>query len=170
MTHGKSRTPAYVSWTAMIARCLNPGHKSYGRYGGRGITVCDRWLVFENFLADMGEKPSLQHSLDRYPNGQGNYEPGNVRWATLREQRENHANNIVLTHNGTTQTLSRWADTMGIKCDTLNARVRAGWTTERTLTTPLQSGGRGKRRAGANNNHLAPEASQGVLKRKASAR
>lgn len=92
-THGhtrgwpkKSRT--YMSWDAMKQRCLNPRTKSYPHYGGRGIGVCDRWLNFENFLADVGERPAGK-TLDRYPDPNGNYCPENVRWATPKEQRLN---------------------------------------------------------------------------------
>lgn len=93
-THGEShsyRTTEYNSWTSMKMRCLQPSHDSYPRYGGRGITVCARWIgSFENFLADMGRKPTAEHSLDRI-NGKGNYEPDNCRWATKAEQAANTA-------------------------------------------------------------------------------
>jgi hypothetical protein len=89
--HGRARNvdgkrhPVYAVWAAMLQRCNNPKSISYERYGGRGITVCERWHVFADFAADMGERPSALHSLDRIdPNG--NYEPGNVRWATASEQ------------------------------------------------------------------------------------
>lgn len=83
--HGWSKTPTYVSWRSMIGRCYHPGNASYPAYGGRGITVCDRWLTFENFLEDMGERPSLDHSIDRREVN-GNYDAGNCRWLTRAEQ------------------------------------------------------------------------------------
>lgn len=88
--HGLYGTPTYVSWQAMKARCANPAHHEWHRYGGRGITVCDRWRDdFAAFLRDMGARPSLAHSLDRFPNNDGNYEPENCRWATRKQQAEN---------------------------------------------------------------------------------
>lgn len=92
-THGCSggnipQTPEYRIWCAMKARCLNPKHKSYKNYGGRGIKVCERWLRFENFLADVGLRPSPSLTFDR-PDNNGNYEPGNWRWATRKEQTDN---------------------------------------------------------------------------------
>lgn len=93
--HGHARgkcTPTYESWSAMKSRCNNPNHDSWKNYGGRGITVCDRWLhSFENFLADMGERPEGK-TLDRFPNRDGNYEPSNCRWATVAEQNANRRN------------------------------------------------------------------------------
>jgi hypothetical protein len=86
--HGWSNTPTYVSWHAMRSRCVDVGNASFKTYGGRGIAVCERWQSFENFLADMGERPSLDHSIDRI-DSDGDYEPGNVRWATRTEQNAN---------------------------------------------------------------------------------
>ncbi len=84
-THGYTGTPTYVSWERMLSRCRNPNSDRYSDYGGRGISVCERWIKFENFLADMGERPA-DKTLDRYPNNDGNYEPTNCRWATAKQQ------------------------------------------------------------------------------------
>lgn len=89
-THGQSRGATYRSWHSMIERCTRKSHPGFHRYGGRGITVCDEWLnSFEAFLRDMGERPGPRMTLDRYPNNDGNYEPGNCRWATWKEQARN---------------------------------------------------------------------------------
>lgn len=92
-THGhKVRgtvSPTYSSWQMMITRCRNPKNNVFQKYGAIGVLVCDRWLKFENFLADMGERPSLSHSIDRFPKRDGNYELGNCRWATRRQQNLN---------------------------------------------------------------------------------
>lgn len=87
--HGQSRTITYTSWHAMLGRCYDRRNASFPQYGRKGIIVCERWHDFESFLGDMGPRPSLDYSLDRYPDGKGNYEPGNCRWATKPEQRAN---------------------------------------------------------------------------------
>lgn len=88
--HGLSHLPEWTIWNLMKGRCLNPNDKRFARYGGRGIKICDRWLVnFGNFYADMGPRPSAKHSLDRYPDNDGNYELTNCRWATSTEQARN---------------------------------------------------------------------------------
>lgn len=84
-----SEHPLFNTWSMMKQRCLNPKHTYYYLYGGRGIKVCDRWLSFENFVQDMGDRPSKNHTLDRYPNKKGNYELMNCRWATIKEQNSN---------------------------------------------------------------------------------
>lgn len=87
--HGRKETPEYRAWSAMKARCTDPSHPAYHRYGGRGIAVCDEWLTsFEAFFAHLGERPSRTHSLDRIDNDKG-YQPGNCRWATRSEQNRN---------------------------------------------------------------------------------
>lgn len=83
---GKRPSPEYRTWCAMRTRCANPNNDRWHQYGGRGIRVCERWELFENFLADMGPKPTPKHSIDRWPNNDGNYEPGNCRWATNAQQ------------------------------------------------------------------------------------
>lgn len=92
ITHGSWGSPTYRSWHMMLQRCTNPRNTHYAYYGGRGITVCERWLKFENFLADMGERP-LGTSIDRI-DVDGNYEPGNCRWATPKQQMNNRRRSV----------------------------------------------------------------------------
>lgn len=103
----KFETPEYRAWANMKSRCFDTNRPDYSDYGGRGITVCERWSdSFSNFFADMGPRPSSKHSLDRYPNNDGNYEPGNVRWATPIEQGSNKRNNISVSMDGEVVTLA----------------------------------------------------------------
>lgn len=107
--HGMCETLEYRTWYRMKLRCLDPKDPVYNHYGGRGITICERWLNnFLNFFADMGVKPSRRHSLDRV-DVNGNYEPSNCRWATDFEQQNNRTNSLRLTINGVTKTVSEWA-------------------------------------------------------------
>lgn len=98
-THGHTshsvQSVEYTAWCNMKARCYNPNYIDFARYGGRGIIVCSRWMVFENFFADMGIRPSEHHSLDRI-NSDGNYEPSNCRWATTTQQTRNRKSNIII--------------------------------------------------------------------------
>lgn len=128
-THGMSNTVEWQAWNSMRRRCEKPTHKMYHRYGGRGITVCERWLTFEGFYADMGKRPSKKHSLERIDND-GNYEPANVKWATQVEQQNNKSTSLNLTWQGRTQTLTEWSRELGIVENTLRARLRKGWTVE----------------------------------------
>jgi hypothetical protein len=106
----------------MRQRCLNPNHTAYHNYGGRGIRVCDRWGVFQNFLDDMGKRPSRFHTLDRIDND-GHYEPSNCRWATRDEQAANRRTNVLLDYMGERTTLSEAARRSGIPLDTLWRRI-----------------------------------------------
>ena len=109
-------------------------------YGGRGIRVCERWKSYEAFFADVGARPSAEHSLDRIDTN-GHYEPGNVRWATRREQNRNHRYHRWLTHQGETKMLAEWAEETGIGRSTIHLRLKAGWSTERALTEPVKRRG-----------------------------
>lgn len=119
----------------MKTRCINPKAINYPHYGGRGVKVCERWLhSFENFLADMGPAPSNKHTLDRFPNQEGDYEPGNCRWATHKTQNNNRRGNRLLTFQGKTQTVAQWADDIGINSSTLYHRLYRGMSVEMALT------------------------------------
>lgn len=133
-THGQSYTSEYPSWQHMLNRCHNPDSTYYRDYGGRGITVCERWRNSpENFIADMGPRPTPDHTLERIDND-GPYSPENCRWATRREQARDRRSNRRLTHNGETLCLAEWAERLGITTNTLYMRLRAGWSVEKALT------------------------------------
>jgi hypothetical protein len=122
----------------MKARCSNPNHLHYKDYGGRGITVCDRWSdLFENFLADMGLRPDKKLTLERKDNDLG-YFPANCHWAKRSDNQANRRCTIVLTLNGESHPLNVWAEKTGIYYMTLFGRHKAGWSDERTLTTPVK--------------------------------
>ena len=123
----------------MVQRCFDSNHKHFHSYGGRGITVCERWLGeqgFANFLADMGPRPSAQHSIDRFPDNDGNYGPDNCRWATSSEQNRNRRDNHLITADGETMCIAAWAERTGIHRNTLFNRLRLGWTDEETVESP----------------------------------
>lgn len=128
-------TPEYKAWQAMHKRCRNPRYEGWDRYGGRGITVCERWNRFENFFADMGPRPGPEYSLDRKDND-GPYAPDNVRWAPVQVQQNNRSTSKSFSFAGKTQPLSYWARELGIRTRTLQERLRRGWSIERTLTEP----------------------------------
>ena len=116
----------------MVQRCTNPRRADFGRYGGAGVTVCERWRVFANFLADMGAKPSASHSLDRI-DPQSGYEPGNVRWATSKEQSRNRKNTRLIAHAGQVLCVTDWALELGISKFRLSYRIRRGWSIQQVI-------------------------------------
>lgn len=138
-THGESieETTEYGIWKSMRGRCNNPKNRDYVRYGGRGVRVCAEWESFEVFLADVGRRPSPGYSLDRIDNN-GNYEPGNVRWATREEQNNNTRRNRRVGFDGRLLTLKGWEVVTGIGRTTLFERLKAGWSVEKALTTPVR--------------------------------
>lgn len=154
-THGQTRvkfgkrvspSATYVSWQAMIARCVH--QKRY-----IGILVCARWRLgdgkksgFECFLLDMGERPSRRHTIDRYPNKKGNYTPSNCRWATKTQQSNNMSNNLIFTYRGKTLTLTEISREAGVPYFRLHRRViRSGWSLDRAISTPSVQGQRNQR-------------------------
>lgn len=134
--HGRTRSPEYVSWCGMKARCLNSNEPGFHRYGGRGIQICERWKnSFENFLTDMGEKPSPSHSIDRI-DVDGNYEPSNCRWATKTEQSRNQRSNRLIEYNGSMIHISVLAKQACVSRPVFCRRINNGWTVEESLRTP----------------------------------
>jgi hypothetical protein len=139
------RTPTYHVWQSMRARCHQPGHKFYARYGGRGITICARWDTFANFLADMGERPDGL-SLDRI-NNDGPYSPENCRWATASQQNSNQARRGTRYElNGESRTLTEWAAHIGMRRATLLNRIEAGWPFDEAISTPVSLANHARRR------------------------
>ena len=124
---GKKPSPEYKTWSGMTKRCLNKKHKKYPDYGGRGISVCPRWLEsFENFLEDMGIRPSSKHSIDRI-DVNGNYEPNNCRWATTLEQAHNKRNNVFYEYEDKRQVLADWAREFGTCPSNINRFFKRGF-------------------------------------------
>ena len=130
--HGMSFSREYRSWESMLNRCEKTNDREYPMWGGRGIKVCERWHDFNNFYADMGERPKGT-TLDRIDNN-GDYEPSNCRWATAKTQSNNRRNNTLITYNGRTQTLQQWADEVGIGATTIHNRIsNLGWSIEEAM-------------------------------------
>jgi hypothetical protein len=135
-THGMRNSPEYAAWRAMLVRCHTPTAQAYHNYGARGVHVCDRWRhSFENFYADMGPRPSPDHSIDRINNEAG-YSPDNCRWATLQQQAVNKRTNVYLEYDGHRLTVAEWSRRVGIAKWCIRARLRAGWTVVDALTRP----------------------------------
>lgn len=133
-THGMYRSDEYKIWQKMHRRCYDTNCKQYGRYGGRGIVICELWRnSFEEFYKSVGPRPSKKHSIDRIDNN-GNYEPGNCKWSTMMEQTRNRSSTVFLTFNGKTMCVTDWALFLGVPAGTLYTRLNCGWSPERTLT------------------------------------
>ncbi len=127
-TRGRTRSQEYQTWISMNQRCFDPNWDHYDRYGGRGITVCDEWRHdFEAFLAHIGPAPSKRHSIDRWPDKDGNYEPGNVRWASKKEQARNRDTTLFVQYNGERMLLLEACDRSGIAPNTARQRKHTGW-------------------------------------------
>jgi hypothetical protein len=139
------REQLYRVWSRLRSRCNNPKVRSYKNYGGRGITVCKRWDDFNTFLSDMGPRPA-GYSIDRIDNN-GNYEPSNCRWATMRDQNNNRRDNRVVEFRGEKMTLRRAVELSGFKAGhkTIESRLKRGWGLEEALTQPLLPAGERKR-------------------------
>lgn len=144
-----SNTRANGIWLGVKQRCLNPKNPQFARYGGRGIEICERWLSFQNFYADMGEPPGGL-TIERIDND-GNYEPSNCRWATRREQQNNRSVNRFIEFRGQRQTVAQWADELGIHRNTLEQRLDADWAIDRALAPEKQLDLRGLKLGGAAN-------------------
>ncbi len=125
----------YWAWQSIKKRCYYTQGKQYDDYGGRGIRVCDRWLhSFDNFIADMGMKPTSKHTIEREDND-GDYTPTNCRWATRQEQARNKRNNRLLSYGGVTKTAAQWNEEKGFSRNLLRDRLRWGWTIEQAMET-----------------------------------
>lgn len=130
-THGKYHDTVYKRWAAMKRRCTNQNDTAYSNYGGRGIKVCDAWMEFEAFYNDMGDPPE-GGTLDRIDNN-GDYEPGNCRWATTTEQSRNRRSNVLLTVDGETKLLIEWSEISGTSCGVIRKRMKNGWNDKESV-------------------------------------
>lgn len=145
LAHGEAvrgkLTVEYKCWITIRNRCNNNKNKDYLKYGGRGVKVCDRWNLFENFLLDMGRRPENCVSLDRV-NNDGHYEPGNCRWSTSKEQANNRSNNVTLTLNGETLSIAQWSRKLQIPISTIKNRKVKGLADEFCLSINKEKPGR----------------------------
>lgn len=145
LKHGHDRkgksTREYQTWYRIKQRCYNPNEPRYAHYGGRGIKMCKRWFdSFEAFYQDMGNRPPGT-SIDRFPNNDGDYEPGNCRWATPKQQANNMRVNVWFTLGSKTMTQRQWEESMGFRSGAIKERLRRGWSVQDALTIPKQSNG-----------------------------
>lgn len=141
--HGMADTPTQWVWSDMKRRCFNPGRRGYENYGARGITVCERWLSFSNFLADMGPRPSSNYQIDRIDND-GNYEPGNCRWILRNDQNYNKRNTYKFSAFGRVFTLKDAESEYGIPKETIYHRLHIlKMNPERAVTLPVRGSSQG---------------------------
>jgi hypothetical protein len=139
LKHGQYKTPEYWAWLALKQRCYNPRHPCFALYGGRGLTVCDRWrFSFENFLSDMGKRPTNKHTVERIDNLQG-YSPENCEWRTQFDQLRNTRKTIHVTLNGATHCLKDWCIKLGINYGSVQSRIGRGWDIEKALLSQIQT-------------------------------
>lgn len=131
--HGDVYSPTYGAWASMKSRCNNPSQNDFNLYKGRGITVCERWNDYRNFLEDMGHKPAGT-SIDRIDNNKG-YFPENCRWATAKQQARNKRNNRFILLNGDNKTVAEWSEITGLNYGTIISRLRLGWSSDQVLLT-----------------------------------
>lgn len=134
--HGKSKSLIYKTWNGIMQRCTNKNHVAYKYYGGCGIRVCDRWKSFENFYADMGDKPDGMDSIDRI-NTNGDYEPSNCEWSTNIKQGRNTKRNRVIEYKGDRMCISEIAEKYNINQKTIISRLNAGISVEDAIETPI---------------------------------
>lgn len=140
LRHGDNRAgrrhPLYRIWAGILRRCDNPNEAGFERYGGRGITMCERWRDYVNFKQDMADGYASGLSIERINNA-GNYEPGNCRWATASEQARNRRSSFMITYRGETRTVIEWGEVLGIPWARIQQRIKKlGWPVERAMTEP----------------------------------
>lgn len=139
ITHGQTKTREYRIWQGMLQRCTNPNCEEYPIYGGRGIIVCPAWSEsFEAFISHMGLRPSPRHSIERLDTN-GNYEPGNCRWATPKEQSNNRRDTHYVVFKGERMPIALLADRHSIRQETLRGRLRRGWSLEDAVLEPVKT-------------------------------
>lgn len=144
-THGMSGKGEWNVWCQMRQRCNNPNNHAYHRYGGRGIRVCERWASsFEAFISDMGPRPSRRHTIERIDNN-GDYHPGNCKWATYAEQSINTSHVRLLDYNGRILPIAEWSRVTGVNASVISARLKRGWALGQALEFEPRPSGRGRR-------------------------
>lgn len=140
-THGHAkqgaRSPEYRCWIDIKSRCQNPSHKMYPYYGGRGIKICVQWQnSFETFFSVVGPRPTPLHTIDRFPDNDGNYEPGNVRWATRQQQIDNRRTTRIVIVDGQNMSLTQACANLNVSRKMVSARLERGWPAAKALSTP----------------------------------